>query len=307
MIEKFQKEYNAYRAEGLELPEAEASLCQVYAMQTRRLDGEEIELSETVTGNDFREEVVDDIHIYTGEETVTKKFVRFKHTLYQKTETLTSKYTVEDRQVTAYVRPDNFDGTKGRYIWVASEVATALGAILAVMLPDSGDSLFYRAKDLVGAILAMAIPVAIVAYVMFRQAKAGQKRRRGNEIKRSTEIQAEFDRGQIPVCYDEVMGVIDRDVKYVHFANDESEVKHIQIKNPKKLLRKYLGILDCSVGEAKFGEYNREGKHEYLPVNVTVYQLRSNGKTLVPEKERVELMLERRGLSWRVTEYNKIY
>lgn len=304
MINEFQKEYSEYWKCGSEISTADYPLQNVYAMRDRRLAGEEIDLIETVWGDDFWEETKKDMIIYTGKEEINKKFIRFKHKLYEKTEKLSSSYVVKDGLVSTYTRPDNFDAVGWRYIRNASETAVVLGALLSVWLPHNVDTLLDRSLNLLSGVLIMAVPVVAVAYLMFKRAKAGQKRRKADEERRHAEAQSKFDKKKIPVVYEEVMGVIDTQVKMIHYADDAAEVTHIKMKEPERILKKYRRIIDCSVGEAEFGTYKKEGRVESLPVKATVYMLRSNGKTLVPEKERVKLLLERKGLDWKITEYS---
>lgn len=307
MIDKFQKEYSRYWKDGSKLSNVDTRLRKVYAKRKERIDRGEIKMVETVKGNDFLEETVGDMTIYTGREEVCKKYERFQHTLFEKKETVQSRYVVRNGKVESYVRADNFDGTLGRYLWVAGQAAIVIGAIAAIVLPDSADTIPNRILDLIVAVLIAAIPVAAIAYLKFKSVKSKHAKREADEEKRAAKARREFEKEGLPFVYEEIMGVIDTLVKMVHYAEEESELKNIDIKDPKKLLRRYDGIIDCSIAEAEFGSYEKDGKVETFPAAVTVYALRSNGKTLTAERERVRVMLERKGVDWKLSEYHKLY
>lgn len=304
MINNFQKEYGKYWKKGKEISGASSSLRQVYALHKQRLAEESMELAETVKGKDFREEVIGDMQVYSGKEEVSKQFVRFKHTLYEKKETLTSHYVVKDGKVSSYSRRDNFEGTRRRYIRLASEAAVIIGAMMSMWFPDRGPTMLYRVCELVIAILIAAIPVAAVTCLKFSKANAQQKICEEDEVKRGIAIQKEFDEENIPIIYEEIKGVIDTQVKLVHYAKEEADIQHIQMKSPEKMLKRYKPVVDCSIGEAEFGVYEKKGRTETIPVDVTVFELRSNGKTLKPDKERVQLWMERKARDWKVKEYS---
>ena len=146
MIQKFQKEYENFWKNGDDIQEAEHRLNHLYMMRDRRLGKEEMDVIEQVTGNDFREEKAEDMSIFTGNEKVEKRIVRFGHTLYKRTEQVRSSYIVKDGSVNTYCRLDNFDGMPNRYARIASEVAVIAAAIVFVSLFGVSGSLPVRIK-----------------------------------------------------------------------------------------------------------------------------------------------------------------
>lgn len=61
MIQRFQKEYENFWKNGDDIQDAEHRLNHLYTMRDRRLGKEEMDVTEQVTGNDFREEKAEDM------------------------------------------------------------------------------------------------------------------------------------------------------------------------------------------------------------------------------------------------------
>ena len=306
MIPKFQKEYENYWKNGDDIQEAEHRLNHLYMMRDRRLGKEEMDVIEQVTGNDFREEKAEDMSIFTGNEKVEKRIVRFGHTLYKRTEQVRSSYIVKDGSVNTYCRLDNFDGMPNRYARIASEVAVIAAAIVFVSLFGVSGSLPVRIKYFIISLLLVSVPVGAITYLLLLRVKKLHEKRAKSEKTLAEKMRKRFQELSIPVEYEEVLGELFVQIGMIQYAKDEKEVQTFHVADVKKVLKDCEKVVDYSIGEVQFSEYQKEGQIEYLPAELTVYQLKSNGKTLVPKKERVQIMLERNVLDWKLVEYRVV-
>lgn len=306
MIQKFQKEYENFWKNGDDIQEAEHRLNHLYMMRDRRLGKEEMDVTENVTGNAFQEEKAEDMSIFTGNEEVEKKIVRFGHTLYKRTEQIRSSYIVKDGMVSTYRRLDNFDGMKNRYIRIASEVAVIAAALVLVSVFGIAESLPVRIKYFIISLLIASIPVGVITYLIFLRVKKLHGKRAVSEERLADRMEKRFQELNIPVEYEEILGELSVQVGMIQYAKDEKEVQSFHVADVKKVLKNCEKVVDYSIGEVRFSEYQKEGQIEYLPAELTVYQLKSNGKTLVSKKERVQVMLERKVSDWKIVEYRVI-
>lgn len=306
MIKEFQKEYENYWKNGEEITSADYQMNLLYSMRDRRLGKEEMDVTEHVSGKNFREEKAEEMSIFTGEEEVEKRIVRFGHTLYKRTEKVKSSYIVKDGLVTTYRRPDNFDGILGRYIRIASEVAVVLAAVMLVSFFGIDGTVMDRLKGLLISLLIVSIPVALVIYFLMKRAKAGHQKRAALEEKIAEKSKEAFRKKRVPAEYEDVVGQLSVQIGMIQYAKEEKEIKAFHVANAEKVLKNNSRVVDYSIGEVHFSEYEKEGAIEYLPAEATIYQLKSNGKTLAPHKERVQVMLERRAMDWKLVEYRVV-